>query len=1249
MDGTALSPRFLNCPFANWFYMVCPATVAPVPTLQLLPTRTSLSMQWSLDMIIPSTQQPCSSYFSNAVSVLGPDASTACTWVSPRNMRIALSPTLSPSPVLTTPLTLVATLFQAVSSGAQPTVAQVALTPSLQTPTLPVPLIVGPTQLTPCDTVLVLSGQSSTGWPWATGSTFAWTASPTTPAITAAIASATAASSLVLTVQPIDLTPGVTYSFTLSITPSSGGSAASVTHNVVRIGLPRVSVQINAPSQITIYAFEELILQAIVTPGLNPPTPCDPYSSGTVYSYAWTKVSGPDVLLDRATQVSSTYRIAPNSLTGFSATDPTKATYVIECSVDIDDNLFTVGRAWVSVTVLRSPLVALPYGLQVETRLGDVIIDGRNSQDADFIPASVSPQPGPPTYQWQCQQMDNPSVGCVVSSIVTAPQATQTGLVTFPTANLAPGTWLFTMVYLRDNLQARAFQTLQVNWNDAPAGELALLDPSRLQIMGSGSQAQAYRLSINANQPLVVYARDVLVFPKSTMASWSWLTKSAEGNTLDLSTSTSAYLYIPQGTLTPGAGYVFHALATDTSGRISNMSFSIEVNSGPRANNVAASSSCFFVQPVPAQIEALRTVLTITCTGWVDDAANYPLGYMMISGAFMLNTGYYPSGTFSFVLPDASSSNVVVQVADALGAFTQVSLAVPNAITSPFTSDNALDISVVANRLICASRDASCRAGSLQEAVDVGSVERINQVGQGIMVGLTQAYSGGVDAATLATLRSQWQQVFNMLDKYFVAQPYTLWSRNEGVKFSTQSRNALLLDPTLQNITLDGVAWSFQAWPPGTRAIGDAFVPMFSNVVAGMAVHPPAVNVSRIVSFLFVNTTQVFLGAQLSGGVAVPQGTVSATYDSAHVGFNARNDTFSSPSFVPSFVPFSFVVQHAGRVHNLTLSNEAVQMIEQASPVSHGMQAFAADYDIFAWASSPPLVLASDVVMFRVSSERNNQEISVAGSNVTVVLQRTVAGGAAPSTNTVLTCAIWHQEWELWGTDNCTTISTTDTFVTCLCTRTGIFAAVWAPIIGDGSQAGPLLPLGPTPGFVVPWLPIVVALLLLALIALLLLLWCCMRRIAPPFSVPVKPAAGVALYGEDERLDDWSAHLDRPVGRRVALNTNANIDEYHPHHMIHYEHTSSGEDDWPSDNPPDWDRVAAPLAPRPDRRTLVGGRVTLVRDDNNAAKVIEAEQPLLMSMRSAAVPWLDEESRMDAQVGRPQDDEYSSASEKKDK
>jgi hypothetical protein len=218
--------------------------------------------------------------------------------------------------------------------------------------------------------------------------------------------------------------------------------------------------------------------------------------------------------------------------------------------------------------------------------------------------------------------------------------------------------------------------------------------------------------------------------------------------------------------------------------------------------------------------------------------------------------------------------------------------------------------------------------------------------------------------------------------------------------------------------------------------------------------------------------------------------------------------------------------------------------------------------------------------------------------------------------------------------------------VDCDCNASGIFAAVWAPVIGDGSSQTPLLPLGPAPVFGVPWLPIAAALILLFLMGLLLLLYCCLTRVAPRRSVPLGAGAGLlAARAELPELEDWSAHLKRPgrVHQPGVMPPDT--------HVAYYEATSSGEDDWPSDAAPTLAQLEAPLMPRQERAPFVGGRVALVRDEGHA---FEGEGAILAphsnAFDRAALPYSDEQRRYDRQLGvhDRQSEDYSS-SEKKSK
>ena len=1180
-----------------------------------------MTVQFDLDME-QHAPLPCASY--TATPLGSPAASLACVWRNARQLSVPLGYGLaSPQVALSLAAGIAAGLLRS-TTGTAPTVALLPPAQLPQLPVAPVVQIAGPQLVANCATQFKLSAVASAGLSLFAAPVFSWTATPATPALTAAIA--VAAGGPTLTVSLVDLVVGTSYVVSASV---AGGASAS--HTLQLSASPqRVAVAILAPSALAIHSWSEVILVSEVSP-------CGGAAPSGTYSFAWTKLTGPDVALDRATQVTNTYRIAPNTLV--------PGVYVFQVSVDLDDNLATVGRATATVTVLPSPLVALPTGQQADTRLRDVRLDGGESEDPDNRTAAAA-------YAWQCHEVAFPGSPCVVSSLAAAPAVTATGLLQFPAANLAPGPWSFTLVVSRGTERARAFDTVVVDWNEAPSGKLRLLDSSRLQQPGFGSPARAANI-VNARQPLVLYASHVQVAPRARIATWQWAAPRSPLNlTAVAQGTTDAFLFLPPGSLTSGAGYEVAATAVDTAGRNSTLSFAFTVNDEPRA--VLPGGGCALVGPVPAVVQAVTTVLRVQCQGWTDDSGDYPLGYLFRTSAnFMLSSGFVAGSAAAFVLPSSADNVVTVRVSDAMGAWS-------SAFTVPFPPGTtfAPAIPQTGDAAAIAAAAATLVTGALNDAVRLGEVERIDQVAQGIMLGLTQPLQAGTTAAQLQQLRDLWRGVADVCDKYVVQQPTLLWCQQQGAKLAAWTRSAQLLDPALQNVSLATAQADFALAPPGTADTGTAWLPAFNNWVRAFAAQPSVANVSDHVSARFVGAAHQFLGAQVAGGAAVPQSTVTAAYRAAHVSLFARLDTFgqafgaAEPQSVPLTqpLPLTLAVPLAGRQHSVALSLAAAAQIEAQSPLYHGLQAWATDTDIFQWASQPPLALASDVVSVLASAPASNAELIV-GASVVVRLQLTPALAVQPGSDpnaTALACARWDAALQLWSAQDCAVagVSSAATgVVDCDCNTTGIFAAVWAPVLSDGAWQAPLLPLGPAPGFGVPWLPIAAVLILLFLMGLLVLLYCCLRRRAPARSAPLAAAAGAGLQARPElsELDEWSAHLRRParVHRPGAMPPDT--------HVAYYEATSSGEDDWPPEAAPPPAALEAPLLPRAERAPFVGGRVALVRD---VGRPFEGEGAIVAPPGNAfdrfAAPYGEDLRRYDRQLGAHDrsSEDYASADKK---
>ena len=1067
-------------------------------------------------------------------------------------------------------------------------------------PQTSVVLLSGPSQLVACIPYFVVSAVSSEALsPFVPAPTWSWSASPTTAAISAAIVAVGEGN--VLNVTSLDLSPGVEYAITATY-----ARVSTATHVISLAPSPRVAVAITSPSGNRINSWAPLTLSATVTRcAADEP-------AGAVYSYAWTQLSGPNINLDRATQVTNVYSLPPNSLM--------PGTYEFQVAVDLNDNLSLTGRGSTTIVVVESPLVALPSGQLVATRLRDVTLDGALSQDPDRSTATVS-------YAWDCHEDAQPDRPCVVSSLLAPAPA----LLSFPTANLAPGAWDFSLIVSKGSKKARAFQTVSVDWDESPSGNLQISDPAKTQFISVGSPASATRL-VNARQPLVLFVANVEV--ESRIVAWNWRVNVPSDSLAAslVAAKDSSYLFLSADTLIPGAGYVFEARATDTHNQTSSFTISVTANTVPRV----MSGGCSFSPAVPAAISTLYSELTVVCQGFGDDGAHYPLSYLFSTAeGFHLTPDYLSTSQFSFVIPEPQTTGVLINVRNALGAWSSVRLPFPSGtvVSSSFPSDVA--------GIAAASVTASV---ALKSAVELGLVERIEQLGQGVLWGVTQAIATDADAASVDVMRQSWLFAALSLDKYAVTQPSLLWSEGEGRKLTTWTQSASLLSPVLQNVTVFTATRSFDLQLPLTATAAQEWTPVLSQLLVAMDFHPIDFNVSRAASLGWYDLTVALLGAQISGGAAVPEGTRLARYSAPQLTVWARHDVFQpTASFVgPDVTAFS--VSFADRVHNASLNAAAQTAISRSGESSHGVESFATPTDVFRWASRPPLQLASDVVMFRFSRPSNNSELSLGSDGLIELDIELTPTLLTPPVNctTSLLCISWESSIELWQTDACETrpMVGNESRVACSCSRGGVFAAAWVPVIADGLPMTPLLPYGPSQGIVTAWLPIAVALILAAFLAALLLLFCCLRRKAPARSPPLLPAGGTVDPDMDP-LDDWSAHLDRPV----RYHQPSTMPPGAP--VVYFEPTSSGEDDWPSHDLPNPARTTAPLLPRTARQPFIGGRVALVRDGNapaDADAILVA--PRGHPIEQVALPSsASEQRRFDQQLGRERDSREDFSSE----
>lgn len=552
LQGSVVSPRSSVCP--AWQFTDCPGNVPGVAAF-LDNSRSSVTLQFDLAMALQVAELPCSAYFA---SVLSLGVAPRCVWLDARQMTVFLGTQYAAPLALDLGPGIASGLFATLAGGVAPAPGGPVAVAAAPNPVPPLVLIQGPAQVTLCDTQAVLDASGTLGVAVeAVGTTATWTwtlmSGVPTPGITLALASATGP---VLVLNAADLATGASYTFQLTV--RLGTMLSFAQHTLMLNAAPLVDVTVTTPSALTVYASDELIMRAVVRPCSSLP--------GTVYSYAWTKTSGPNVVLDTATQVTSTYRIPPNTLTGYVA-GAASATYVFQCAVSLDDKLPTVGRAFVTLHVLLSPLVAAPAGMQLDTRLARVRIDAAaHSQDADAAPLV-------PSYAWNCREAIYPAPPCVISF---GPAATVGGVVDFPGANLHPGDWPFSLIYSKGTRRARAVRVVTMDWDDSPSATIVVVDPSALQFVAVGSAAQREVL-VNRRQPLVLEAVLDSV-GDAPLRSVRWTALDAA---IDLTAAPGvdgALLFVAPLTLVAGRRYTLMATIVNELAETTNVTFVFTVN-----------------------------------------------------------------------------------------------------------------------------------------------------------------------------------------------------------------------------------------------------------------------------------------------------------------------------------------------------------------------------------------------------------------------------------------------------------------------------------------------------------------------------------------------------------------------------------------------------------------------------------------------------------------------------------------------
>jgi hypothetical protein len=140
--------------------------------------------------------------------------------------------------------------------------------------------------------------------------------------------------------------------------------------------------------------------------------------------------------------------------------------------------------------------------------------------------------------------------------------------------------------------------------------------------------------------------------------------------------------------------------------------------------------------------------------------------------------------------------------------------------------------------------------------------------------------------------------------------------------------------------------------------------------------------------------------------------------------FNIFVSVFSAlgPQSVVASLPLALnlTVQFSGRSHVMSLSLAAARQISTLSPSSHGLVSWATDVDPFRWASSPALVLASDVLLFAATHPAQQRDLLVTAP---VTLAIALSAPNPNTTTAALACAQWDENAALWTTATCSLLS----------------------------------------------------------------------------------------------------------------------------------------------------------------------------------------------------------------------------------
>ena len=1000
---------------------------------------------------INHTNTNCSSFFPNP-TIFGSGA--ACHWRTNKLLvaRLGTSPTVTVGYVANFVANLTNTNSVALSYASQST--------------SPIISIDGVTELSACALSLELNGKILGGLGNLDAKSISWRIDSDTDSLSNLIninniLSSTNSLSLHLNANLFTL--GSRYIITLNVTNNAGLSTAT-THSFTRQAISRVNVNILGPSSLFVYPEDNIIVWAEAFLDSNPNCTFGALS-GSIFKFAWSKLTGPVIPLDLNTSITNVLNLVPGSLkAGY--------TYVIEVSVSLDDDLSTLGRDQIVIEVGYPPLTVGQISTVLVNRLTTVSLSAFDYSGRFENTSRLE-------FQWECYEEILPNVACPVESFLVGPK------IEFEASNLSPGTWFFELFVTdpNNNRKSRAIVLVEVSWSDVPFGTIALINED-------GFYTQFNKLKHSPTSPIALLTD---AYPlKGTTVSYHWsetLTNISLEN-LSFTSNNQRILYLNSNTLQESRHYTFKSVYRLTAGDPGVFYYSFQTNDIPRLG------SCILSGNTSSAVE-MQTVFTIRCSGFIDDSLDLPLRYhFWWQSAYDQNqyriplvTGPVINNAINFTLP-WSASALGVTIIDTGETFTTV------------TFDG---ITVATNR----SASITNATQEIEYISNTVNTVMSNAINRGMILEIQQAlffsynllsrYSELYTNEHLTQLRVIWSGLDNLRDKYFVVlnSRYFLELRGlialESVKptfFITlplQVRSA----ESLRNLLLSDI-------PPYDISTSNIYSEVYSYLMRAQLMNnyfdratteqqfQHTLNLGKRFSTSVVQIIERIREAQAALVLNSQERLVSSSGLSVFV----RRDTISKELFTTNFVlgfnvttPYgSYSVNYTNIMKNylqIALNDDSQEVITSAY-VSAG--------NFFQWANGSVLATPIFDISFLHPSTLKPLKLSNLLSPINVNF--TLFKNITLSRSQVFQCVAWNgTSWSSNGCVNPPPLYENDTVALCSCNHTTNFAVRVLPLVPFGVILSPLATAGTRPSNSFPvWLiPLAIAVLFFILVMLLLI------------------------------------------------------------------------------------------------------------------------------------------------------------------